>query len=334
MHRCAILDDYQNVALSMADWSPIQGEVAVEVFNDHLTDRAAVVERLKDFSIVVMIRERTPFDRALIESLPKLKLLITTGMVNRSIDFAAAKAAGIVVAGTPAATGTTSELTWGLILALLRHIPQEFASFRTGGPWQSTVGGNLNGRRLGIVGLGRVGSQVARVAKAFDMEVSAWSRSLTAERAQKLGIDRCATLDEVMSAGDIVTIHLMLNDGTLGLITGRHLSLMKPGAVLVNTARGPIVDEAALIDALRRRRIAGAALDVFDAEPLPPDHPFRSLDNIVATPHLGYVTENSYRAYFGGAVEDIRGWLDGKPVRVLSEGGGAPIYITPARNRA
>jgi phosphoglycerate dehydrogenase-like enzyme len=333
MHRCAILDDYQNAALSFADWTPIEGEVRVQVFNDHVTDRGALVERLKDFSIVVMIRERTRFDRALIESLPKLELLITTGMVNSSIDFVAAKAAGVVVAGTPAATGTTSELTWGLILALLRHIPREFASFRTGGPWQSTIGGNLNGRRLGIVGLGRVGSQVARVAKAFEMDVSVWSRSLTVERARELGVDRRATLDELMTVGDIVSIHLMLNAETRGLITARHLSLMKPTAILVNTARGPIVDEAALIDALRERRIAGAALDVFEREPLPLDHPFRSLDNVVATPHLGYVTESTYRAYFGGVVEDIRGWLDGKPPRVLSDGGGTPIYITPAFNR-
>jgi phosphoglycerate dehydrogenase-like enzyme len=334
MHRCAILDDYHDAALSMADWTPVKGEVEVEVFNDHLTDRSVLIERLKHFSIIVMIRERTPFDRALIESLPKLELLITTGMVNSSIDFAAAKAAGVLVAGTPAATGTTSELAWGLILALLRHLPREFAAFRTGGPWQSTIGGNLNGRRLGIVGLGRVGSQMARVAKAFEMDVSVWSRSLTAESARELGVDRCATLEELMGVADIVSLHLMLNAGTRGLITARHLSLMKQTAIFVNTARGPIVDEAALIDALRERRIAGAALDVFDREPLPPDHPFRSLDNVVATPHLGYVTENTYRAYFGGVVEDIRSWLDGKPLRVLSGGAVTPIYITPGRDRA
>jgi phosphoglycerate dehydrogenase-like enzyme len=334
MHRCAILDDYQNAALSFADWSPLGGKVAVQVFNDHLADRGALVERLRDFSIVVMIRERTRFDRALIESLPNLRLLITTGMINSSIDFAAAKAADVLVCGTPAATGTTSELAFGLILALLRHIPREYASFRAGGPWQSTIGGNLNGRRLGIVGLGRVGSQMARVAKAFEMHVSVWSRSLTGEQARELGVDRCATLDELMAVADIVSVHLMLNAGTRGLITARHLALMKPTAILVNTARGPIVDEAALIDALRARRIAGAALDVFDQEPLPRNHPLRSLDNVIATPHLGYVTENTYRAYFGGVVEGIRGWLDGKPLRVLTEGVATPIYITPGRDRA
>ncbi len=334
MHRCAILDDYQDAALSFADWTPLEGEVAVQVFNDRVADHGALVQRLKDFSVVVMIRERTRFDRALIESLPNLELLITTGMVNSSIDFAAARAKGVVVCGTPAATGTTSELAWGLIIALLRHIPREYASFRAGGPWQSTIGGNLNGRRLGIVGLGRVGAQMARVAKAFEMDVSVWSRSLAAEHARELGVDRCATLDELMAASDIVSIHLMLNAGTRGLITARHLALMKPSAILVNTARGPIVDEAALIDALRARRIAGAALDVFDREPLPGDHPLRSLDNVIATPHLGYVTENTYRAYFGGVVENIRGWLDGTPVRVLSEGVATPIYITPGRDRA
>jgi phosphoglycerate dehydrogenase-like enzyme len=334
MHRCAILDDYQNAALSFADWSPIAGEVAVRVFNDHLSDIGALAQRLRDFPIVVMIRERTRFDRALIERLPNLRLLITTGMVNSSIDFAAAKEAGILVCGTPAATGTTSELAWGLILALLRHFPREFAAFRAGGPWQSTIGGNLNGRRLGIIGLGRVGAQMARVARAFEMEVSAWSRSLTAEQAREMGVDRCATIDELMGTADVVSIHLMLNAGTRGLIGAGQLALMKPTAILVNTARGPIVDEAALIEALRERRIAGAALDVFDREPLPPDHPFRSLDNVVATPHLGYVTENTYRAYFGGVVEDIRGWLDGKPLRVLSGGAVTPIYITPGRNRA
>lgn len=330
MHRCAILDDYQNAALSMADWSPLDGEVAIEVFTDHLVDRDALAARLEDFSIVVLIRERTPFDRALIERLPNLQLLVTTGMVNASIDMEAAKAAGVVVCGTPAAHGTTSELTWGLILALLRHIPQENAAFRAGGPWQSTVGDTLSGKRLGIVGLGRVGAQIVPVAKAFGMAVSAWSRSLTAERAAELGIDRCETLDEVMRVGDIVTVHLMLNDATRGLIDARRLALMKPGAVLINTARGPIVDEDALLEVLRERRIAGAALDVFEPEPLPNDHPFRALDNLLGTPHLGYVTQNTYRAYFGGAVEDIRAWLDGEPVRVLSEGPVTPVYVTPS----
>jgi len=320
MQRCAILDDYQDVALSMADWTPIAGEVEPVVFNDHLDDPAAVAARLKEFPIVVAMRERTPFDAALIGALPNLELLITTGMRNASIDLEAAADAGVTVCGTPSAPGTTAELTWGLILALLRHIPDEVAGLRANGPWQTTVGGDLNGKRLGVVGLGNLGGRVARVARAFEMEVSAWSRSLTDARAAELGVERCATLEELFGTADVVTVHLALNAETRGLIGADLLARMKPGAVLVNTARGPIVDEAALIAALRARRIAGAALDVYDPEPLPADHPFRTLDNLVATPHLGYVTENTYRAYFAGAVEDIRAWLDGAPVRVLSAG--------------
>jgi phosphoglycerate dehydrogenase-like enzyme len=319
MHRCAILDDYQNAALAMADWSPLDGEVEMVVFNDHLVDREAVAARLRDFPIVVAMRERTPFDAALIERLPNLELLITTGMRNASIDLKAATAAGVTVCGTPGAPGTTAELTWGLILALLRHIPEESANIRANGPWQSTVGTDLNGKRLGIVGLGNLGTRVARVGRAFEMEVAAWSRSLTDDRAAELGIARCDTLEALFETADIVTIHLLLNAETRGLIGAGLLARMKPSAVLINTARGPIVDEAALIAALRERRIAGAALDVYEPEPLPADHPFRTLPNVVATPHLGYVTENTYRAYFGGVVEDIRGWLDGKPVRVLTK---------------
>jgi phosphoglycerate dehydrogenase-like enzyme len=319
MHRCAILDDYQNAALAMADWSPLDGEVEMVVFNDHLVDRESVAARLRDFPIVVAMRERTPFDAALIERLPNLELLITTGMRNASIDLKAATAAGVTVCGTPGAPGTTAELTWGLILALLRHIPEESANIRANGPWQSTVGTDLNGKRLGIVGLGNLGTRVARVGRAFEMEVAAWSRSLTDDRAAELGIARCDTLEALFETADIVTIHLLLNAETRGLIGAGLLTRMKPSAVLINTARGPIVDEAALIAALRERRIAGAALDVYEPEPLPADHPFRTLPNVVATPHLGYVTENTYRAYFGGVVEDIRGWLDGKPVRVLTK---------------
>lgn len=320
MHRCAILDDYQSVALSMADWSPLFGAVEIKVFTEHVADRGALVDMLAGFGIIVAMRERTPFDRALIERLPDLRLLVTTGMRNAAIDLEAAAERGIVVCGTPSAPGTTAELTWGLIIAMLRCIPQEIAGFRAGGPWQTSVGYDLNGKRLGIIGLGNLGTRVAEVAKAFEMKVSAWSRSLTPARAAELGIDYCATLDELLAAADIVTNHLTLNEQTRGLIDARRLGLMKRSAFLVNTARGPIVDEPALIDALRHDRIAGAALDVYGTEPLPRDHPFRTLPNVVATPHLGYVTQNTYRAYFGGAVEDIRAWLDGKPVRVLTAG--------------
>jgi phosphoglycerate dehydrogenase-like enzyme len=265
------------------------------------------------------MRERTPFDRALFERLPNLKLLVTTGMRNAAIDVEAAVARGVTVCGTQGSVGTTAELTWGLILGLLRHIPDEAANLRRGGPWQTTVGRDLSGRRLGIVGLGNLGTRVAKVGRAFDLPISGWSRSLTPEKARALDIDYCADLDDLLRAADIVTIHLALNAETHHIIDARRLALMKPDALLINTARGPLVDETALIRALSDRRIAGAALDVFGEEPLPPGHPFRTLPNVLATPHLGYVTERTYQAFFGGAVEDIEAWLDGKPVRVLAK---------------
>jgi phosphoglycerate dehydrogenase-like enzyme len=314
--RVAILDDYQGVALQMADWGTLPAGTDVQVFRDHLADETAVAERLADFEVVVAMRERTPFPRRLLERLPTLRLLVTTGMRNASIDLAAATERGIVVCGTGGVGAATAELTWGLILALLRQIPREDAATRSGA-WQVSVGVGLHDKTLGVLGLGNLGSRLATVGRAFGMRVIAWSQNLTAARAAEVG----ATLvgkDELLAQADILSIHLVLSERTRGLIGARELALMKPTAYLVNTSRGPIVDEAALIDALRRGAIAGAALDVFDVEPLPADHPLRSLPNTVVTPHLGYVTAETYRVFFGDAVQDIRSFLAGTPVRVLS----------------
>jgi phosphoglycerate dehydrogenase-like enzyme len=315
--RCVILDDYQNAALEMADWSPLGDRVEVVVLNDHIADRAALIGALEGAAIVVAMRERTVFDRALIERLPDLRLLVTTGMKNASIDVAAAADAGITVCGTGGSAGATAELTWGLILALLRHIPRESAAMAAGGRWQSTLGRELAGRVLGVVGFGRLGGRVARVGLAFGMEVRAFSRSLTPEAAAGAGVGHCARLDDLLSTCDIVSVHVTLTDQSRGLIGARELGLMKPRAVLVNTSRGPIVEEAALAAALSEGRLAGAAVDVYDTEPLPAGHPFLALDNILTTPHIGYVTEETYRVFFGEAVEDIAAWLDGTPVRVI-----------------
>jgi phosphoglycerate dehydrogenase-like enzyme len=261
------------------------------------------------------MRERTPFPRALLERLPRLRLLVTTGMRNASIDLVAARERGVVVCGTPGAAGTTGELTWGLILALFRQIPREDRSTREG-KWQTTVGLGLAGKTLGIVGLGTIGSQVAKVGAAFNMEVLAWSQNLDAERAGHAGARRVER-DELLARSDVVTIHLVLSERTRRLIGERELARMKPTAFLVNTSRGPIVDEAALAAALRKGTIAGAGIDVYDAEPIAPDHPLLSAPNTVLTPHLGYVTRESYAAYFRGAVEDIAAWRRGAPLRVL-----------------
>ncbi len=321
MLTCAILDDYQEAGLAMADWSRLGGRVETKVFRDPFPDAATAAAALQGVGIVVAMRERTPFDAALFRALPDLKLLVTTGMRNASIDLAAAAASGVTVCGTEGYATSTAELTWGLILAVMRQIPQEHDALRRGGRWQSSLGRDLNGLRLGIVGLGKLGGRVARYGRAFDMQVSAWSRSLTDARAAELGIERAATLDALLEAADVVSIHLVLTPQTRGLIGARELALMKPRAVLVNTSRGPIVDEAALLEALQSGRIGGAALDVFDTEPLPAGHPLRQAGNLIATPHLGYVTENTYRIFYGQAVEDIAAWLDGTPVRVLAAPG-------------
>jgi phosphoglycerate dehydrogenase-like enzyme len=316
MVRVAILDDYQHVALQMTDWSVLPADVEVRVFSDHLTNQGALAERLKDFEVVMAMRERTPFPRSLLERLPTLRLLTTTGMRNAAIDLQAATDCGVVVCGTGGVLSPTAELTWGLILALLRHIPREDQATRTG-QWQVSMGIGLHGKVLGVIGLGNLGSQVATVGKAFQMSVLAWSQNLTAERAAQVG----ATLvskDELLSQSDIVTIHLVLSQRTSGLLGARELALMKPTSYLVNTSRGPIVDEQALVAALQKKTIAGAALDVFDEEPLPLDHPLRRLENTVITPHVGYVTIETYRIFFDQTVENIRAFLNGAPVRVIN----------------
>src|SRR6185295_5195549 len=313
--RVAVLDDYQGVAREMAGWSSLGTDCEVTFFRDHLADLDLLVQRLKDFEIVVAMRERTPFPRALLEKLPRLRLLVTTGMRNASVDLAAARERGVVVCGTPGAAGTTGELTWGLILALFRQIPREDRLVREG-KWQTTVGLGLAGKTLGIIGLGTIGSQVAKVGAAFNMEVLAWSQNLDAERAGRAGAKRVER-DALLARSDVVTIHLVLSERTRGLIGELVLAQMATTAFLVNTSRGPIVDEAALAAALPRGTIAGAGIDVYDAEPIGPDHPLLAAPSTVLTPHLGYVTRESYSAYFRGAVEDIAAWRRGAPVRVL-----------------
>ena len=315
MARVAILDDYQHVARRMADWSTLPAGTDVVVFADHLKDAGAVAARLADFEAVVAMRERTAFPRALLERLPKLKLLVTTGMRNASIDVAAATARGIVVCGTAGLPYPTAELTWGLILALVRRIPAEDRATREG-RWQISCGLGLNGKTLGVIGLGGLGSRVAKVGRAFEMGVIAWSQNLTEARAAEVGAKLVAK-DELLARADVASIHLVLSDRTRGLIGARELSLMKRAAYLINTSRGPIVDESALVAAVRKGTIAGAGLDVYDDEPLAIDHPLRDLPNTVITPHLGYVTEEGYRIFYGQALEDVKAWLAGQPVRVL-----------------
>ncbi len=315
--RVAILDDFQNVALTLADWSPLDGRAQTTVFRDHLKDLDRLVERRRDFEAIALMRERTPFPRALIERLPKLTLLTTSGMTNRSIDLAAATEHGVVVCGTDNVGTTTAELAWGLILGLMRNIPQEDRATRDGA-WQTSLGVGVAGKTLGILGLGKLGSRMATIGAAFGMNVTAWSQNLTEERCRAVGAIKAGSKDELLSKADVVTIHLVLSERTRGLIGRREFGLMKPTVYLVNTSRGPIVDQAALIEALETQRIAGAGIDVYDVEPLPADHPMRRLPNSVITPHLGYVTVDNYRVFYPKAVENIGAFLDGKPIRVLN----------------
>ena len=316
MLRCVALDDYQNVARQFGDWDRLRGRVEFSSVTEYISGRDAVAAKLKDADIVIAMRERTPFDRALLDRLPDLKLLITTGLKNAAIDVKAAAERGIPVCGTESSAVATAELTWGLIFGLLRHIPDEAQNFKSGGS-QRTVGREVSGKRLGVIGLGRLGTRVAKAGLAFGMKVSAWSQNLTPERCAEAGVEYAGTLDALLQSADIVTIHLVLSERTRGLLGARELSRMKRDALLVNTSRGPIVDEAALIAALTEKRIGGAGLDVFDREPLPVDHAFRRFPNVLATPHLGYVTEEAYRLFYGQSVENIEAWLAGKPVRVL-----------------
>ena len=319
MLTCAILDDYQQTALSRADFSPLAGQVRFDVYDTHLEDTDALIERLKDYDMVLAMRERTPFDRDRLSRLPKLKLLITTGLKNASIDLQAAKDHAVMVCGTPGFPGSTSELTWGLLLSIMRHMPQEMDGFRKANPqWQQTVGRDLQGLTLGVLGLGTLGARVARYGRAFDMEVLGHSRSFTAEKAAAMGITYVSGLAEMSARADIISIHMPLNAETRGMIGASELASMKQGVILLNTSRGPIIDETALIAALQSGQVGAAGLDVFDVEPLPANHPFRHMPMVHATPHLGYVTQNSYRAFFNGAYEVISGFIAGKPVRVLT----------------
>jgi phosphoglycerate dehydrogenase-like enzyme len=314
--RVAVLDDYQGVALSMAPWTDLGDAVAVTAFTDHVADDDALIRRLAGFDVVVAMRERTPFTRARLERLPDLRLLVTTGMANAAIDLEAARGLGVTVAGTGSLESHTAELTWALILALTRNVAREDAGMRAGG-WQQTIGPELAGRTLGVLGLGRQGSRVAAIGRAFGMDVIAWSQNLDPAHAGSLGVQAVGR-EELLHRADVVTIHLRLSERTRGLIGPAELASIGPRAYLVNTSRGPIVDEAALLAALRDGTIAGAGLDVFEVEPLPGDHPLRSAPNTVLTPHLGYVTSGNYERYFREAVEDVAAYLRGDALRVLT----------------
>lgn len=305
--RIAILDDYQRVALTMADWSGVQRQASVEVFTDTIADPDALVARLRPFDLLCVMRERTPLPRAIIERLPQLKVIVSTGPKNASIDHDAARDQGIVVRDTRGSLTAPIELTWALIQASARHVTSEAANLRAGG-WQQTVGDELKGRTLGILGLGRIGGRIAQIAQAFEMAVITWSERTTQEEADKVGAS-LVTKGRLFAEADILTIHLVLVDGTRGLVGAGELARMKPTAWLVNTSRGPIVDEAALVHALEAGKLAGAALDVFDTEPLPSDHPFRRLRNVVATPHLGYVSLQQYAVWYGDTVQHVMAWL-------------------------
>ncbi len=313
--KLAILDDYQGVALEMADWSILPSDIEITVFRDTLADLDAVAERLAPFEILAAMRERTPFPRPLFEKLPNLKLLVTTGMRNGAIDMKAAADHGVTVCGTAGNTESTVEMIWALIQAVVRRLPQQDKAAREG-KWQTGVGWTLAGRTIGLVGLGRLGARTAAIANFFNMRVISWSENLTAERALECGAELVSRA-ELFSQSDVVSIHLLLSRRTRGLITADDLALMKPDAYLVNTSRGPIIDEKALIDFLRAGRIGGAALDVFDQEPLPKDHPFLGLDNTIISPHMAYVTEENLAAFYLETVEDITAWLNGDPIRVL-----------------
>lgn len=314
--RCAVLDDYQKVALTLADWSPIADRVEVEVFDRHTDQEDELAAMLHGFDMLVIMRERTPIRASLLVRLPRLKLLVTTGMRNASVDLEAAASQGVVVCGTGGLSTPTVELTWALILGLARNVAQEHQAVRGGG-WQTTIGTDLNGKKLGLLGLGKLGSRVARIGQAFGMEVSAWSQNLTLERAEEIGVNLAASKDELLSQSDFVSIHLVLSERTRSLVGERELRLMKPSAYLINTSRAPIVDQDALAEALHNRWIAGAGVDVYEVEPLPEHDRFRSLPHVLTTPHLGYVTEDNYRIFYRDAVEDIQAFLAGEPIRKL-----------------
>lgn len=315
--RCIILDDYQNVALTQADWSALSPQVETVALHNPIKDHESLVNALAEADILVIMRERTPITALLLARLPKLKLLITSGMRNASIDLAAATAQGVTVCGTGSGSDAPVELTWSLILGLARHLSTESRSIRNRGPWQSTLGVGLRGKTLGLIGLGKIGEKMAIIGQAFGMKVIAWSQNLTAERAAQLNVEWAHSKQALLKSSDIVSLHLVLSERSRGTIAAEDLACMKPDAFLINTSRSGLVDQAALLEALSQQQIAGAGLDVFDIEPLPDNHPYRHLPNVLATPHLGYVTDDNYRIYFNEAVEDIQAFIAGKPVRQL-----------------
>ncbi len=314
--RIAILDDYQGVALECADWSGIQADHEVEVFRTHMADPDEVVRALTDFDVICVMRERTGFPREVMSRLPNLKFMATPGMANAALDMAYAKERGIVISGGTSPGHCTSELTFTLILAITRQLHIQHESVRKGG-WQVGLGGEVHGKTLGIIGLGRLGAQVAGYAKAFNMRLIAWSQNMTSERAAECGAE-LVTKEQLFQQSDYVTIHLKLSERTTGVVGPKELAAMKPTAYIVNTSRGPIIDEQALLEALHQGTIGGAALDVYDVEPLPQDHPFRTAPRVLLTPHVGYVTKENYRIFYGGIVESLEAWLAGNPVRVIN----------------
>lgn len=316
MHKIAILDDFQNTSLKFGNWDSLRKQADITVFTDHIDNEDELVERLQPYDILCVMRERTWFPRSVLSRLKNLKLLASTGPWNAAIDIEAADELHITVCGTASSLTAAAEHTWALILAAARHIPSEVSSFRNGG-WQVSVGRDLSGKTIGLLGLGYSGSVTARVAQAFGMKTIAWSQNMTAESAAKHGA-QYVSKDELLASSDILSIHVRLSERTRNLVGAHELSLMRPHALLVNTARGPIVNEEALIAALNRKQIAGAAMDVFDVEPLPADHPYRTMENVIATSHIGYVTEGSYEFYYGESVENIRAWMKGEPIRTLS----------------
>ncbi|MFZ4236191.1 D-2-hydroxyacid dehydrogenase family protein [Streptomyces murinus] len=315
--RCAVLDDFQGVAVESADWSVLGDAVEVVSLRTHLVDEDALAAALAEYDIVVTLRERVGFPGSLLARLPRLRLIVATGMRNTAIDYAAAEKYGVTVCGTQSSGTPPVELTWALLLGLARGIVQENTALRTGGPWQSTVGADLHGARLGVLGLGRIGGKVARVGLAFGMRVTAWSPRLTEERAAAAGVELAASKEELLAESDFVSVHVPGGDRTRGLVGAAELALLKPTAYLINTSRASVVDQDALLAALHEGRIAGAGIDVFDIEPLPADHPMRTAPRLLATPHLGYVSAANYRTYFTQAVEDIQAYLAKSPVRQL-----------------
>ncbi|MEU5134612.1 D-2-hydroxyacid dehydrogenase family protein [Streptomyces californicus] len=315
--RCAVIEDFQSVSATVTDWSPVTDDVEIVTFTEHLASVDEAAAALAGYDIVVTLRERVPFPAELLARLPRLRLLVASGMRNSAIDFDAARRHGVVVCGTASSATPPVELTWALLLGLARGIVPENEALRTGGRWQSTLGADLHGRTLGLLGLGKIGGRVARIGLAFGMDVLAWSQNLTKERTDEVGVRLAASRDELLAASDFVSVHLALGDRTRGLIGAAELARIRPTAYLVNTSRAAVVDTDALLAALRDGVIAGAATDVFDTEPLPADDPVRTAPGLLATPHLGYVSRANYETYYGQAVEDIRAFLDGQPVRRL-----------------